>query len=587
MTFLESIFSRLDHASRAPVIREVRDGRIVSFTGDQLLGMIGQARHFLKTRGLKKGDRSALHAPNSVRWAALDLAMMAEGLIVVPLYARQAPAEVAAMLRDSTPSLIFSTDAESIAQIRAHWPVASQFASIDDAFAGEDVPLAPPYHHADTDPVAIIYTSGTSGEPKGVVLNGGNVAHVLRATNSRLDRLMMLPGDGGDGANDRMSDGFSASKPASSSAGPVPKQKRQADRVFHYLPFCFAASWISLLTFLSRNSTVTLSMDLTKLSDELKLAPPDYFINVPTLLERIRTKVEDTITERGGFAAKVFFRAKDAYIGGHKNEKRMFDSLYLSIARSMIFPPVRKSVGPNLKALISGSAPLSVETQLFFMMLGVPVLQVYGLTETTAICTMDDPRQFAPGRVGSAIPGLEMTVAENGEILARGPNIFPGYWQRPGETAKALQDGWFHTGDQGDADANGNWRITGRLKNLIILNSGHNIAPEPIEEEIAEHLPEAKQVVLVGNQRSFLTALVAVAPSNGSNHAPDQNRIRAALNAVNDGMPHYKQIRAFHVVSEPFTPESGLLTTMGKLKRDAITARFGAEIDRLYQKKPQ
>jgi long-chain acyl-CoA synthetase len=587
MTFLENIFSRLDHASRAPVIREVREGKIVSFTGDQLLGMIGQARYFLKARGLKKGDRCALHAPNSVRWAALDLAMMAEGLIVVPLYARQAAIEVAAMLKDSTPSLIFSADAESIAQIRALWPEAPDITSINDAFTREDVPLAPPYHHADTDPVTIIYTSGTSGEPKGVVLNAGNVAHVLRATNSRLDRLMMMPSAGG-GANDGASEGVSASKPAAGGlAPPAPKQKRQPDRVFHYLPFCFAASWVSLLTFFSRNSTVTLSMDLTKLSGELKLAPPDYFINVPTLLERIRTKVEDTIAERGGFAAKVFFRAKDAYIRGHKNEKRMFDSLYLSIARSMIFPPVRKSVGPNLKALISGSAPLSVETQLFFMMLGVPVLQVYGLTETTAICTMDDPRQFAPGRVGSAIPGLEMTVAENGEILARGPNIFSGYWQRPAETTRALQDGWFHTGDQGDADANGNWRITGRLKNLIILNSGHNIAPEPIEEEIAEHLPEAKQVVLVGNQRSFLTALVTVAPTNGSNHAPDQNRIQAALNAVNDGLPHYKQIRAFHAVSEPFTPESGLLTTMGKLKRDAIAARFGAEIDRLYQKKPQ
>ena len=144
-----------------------------------------------------------------------------------------------------------------------------------------------------------------------------------------------------------------------------------------------------------------------------------------------------------------------------------------------MFPEDTQKHRPELKALICGSAPLAVETQLFFMMLGIPVLQVYGLTETTAICTMDDPAAFRAGRVGPAIPGVEMKVADNGEILVRGPNVFPGYWQRPAETAKALAGGWFHTGDQGEVDASGNWRITGRLKNLIILNSGHNIAPEP------------------------------------------------------------------------------------------------------------
>ena len=142
-------------------------------------------------------------------------------------------------------------------------------------------------------------------------------------------------------------------------------------------------------------------------------------------------------------------------------------------------------IGDNLKALICGSAPLSLETQLYFMMLGIPVLQVYGLTETTAICTMDDPRHVEPGRVGPAIRGIEMKLGENDEIIVRGPNIFPGYWNRPQETAKALRDGWFHTGDQGEVDATGNWRIIGRIKNLIILGSGHNIAPEPIEDEAA------------------------------------------------------------------------------------------------------
>ncbi len=159
----------------------------------------------------------------------------------------------------------------------------------------------------------------------------------------------------------------------------------------------------------------------------------------------------------------------------------------------------------------------------------------------------------------------------------------PGYWQRPEATARRQLEsgGWFHTGDQGERDANGNWRISGRLKNLIILNSGHNIAPEPLEDALARELPEAAQVVIVGNERSFLAALVMAQPSNGLK----AERVQAALDAANIGLPHYKTIRAFHIVPEPLTIESGMLTANGKLKRDVIVARFAAEIERLFEKK--
>jgi long-chain acyl-CoA synthetase len=555
MTFLENIFDRLERTAGAAVLGEVREGKIVSVTGSELLALIQRARRFLVARGFKKGDRCALLAPNSIRWAALDLAMMAEGIIVVPLYARQAPAELAAMLKDSTPVRVCCSDAALAAEIQKLWPAAPKISLLDAVFTGDAAVPTKPFAHADSDPLTIIYTSGTSGEPKGVVLNAGNVNFMLERTGARLDDLMLQ----------------------------TKKPSGESERIFHYAPFCFAASWILLLTALSRNSVLALSTDLSKLSDELKLAAPDYFLNVPTLLERVRGKIEEAVQKRGGFAARAFSRAQQAYANRQRGQRTFADSAWLRLAGSLIFPAIRESIGVNLKALISGSAPLSPETQQFFMMLGIPVLQAYGLTETTAICTLDVPGHVVPGRVGPAIPGIEMSLGENGEILVRGPNVFPGYWQRPEATAKALEGGWFHTGDQGERDANGNWRISGRLKNLIILNSGHNIAPEPLEDALAHELPEAAQVVIVGNERSFLAALVAAQPANGLK----AERVQAALDAANAGLPHYKTIRAFHIVPEPLTIENGMLTANGKLKRDAIVARFAAEIESMYQKKPE
>jgi long-chain acyl-CoA synthetase len=187
---------------------------------------------------------------------------------------------------------------------------------------------------------------------------------------------------------------------------------------------------------------------------------------------------------------------------------------------------------------------------------------------------MDDPGHVVPGRVGPAIPAIEMKLSENDEIIVRGPNIFPGYWNRPDETAKALRDAWFHTGDQGDQDASGNWRIVGRLKNLIILGSGHNVAPEPIEDKLLQEISGAQQVVLVGNGKGYLSAIVT--------GEVNENLVQAAIDRVNAQSPHYKQVRAFHLHREPFTIDNGLLTANGKLKRDAIAAQLKSEIDELY-----
>jgi long-chain acyl-CoA synthetase len=545
MSFLEDIFAQLQVAKDTPVLQRRGDRSTVRVTGKELLQLVSKGRSFLAAKGLKKGDRCALLANNSMRWVGMDLAIMAEGLIVVPLYARQAPAELVAMMKDCSPSLICCGDLDLAHAIEQNWPDAPPRCLFEDIFETRSAVVSKP-PLAESDPVTIIYTSGTSGEAKGVVLTAGNVGHMLRCTSKRLSVLM---------------------------------EKHQGqDRVFHYLPFCFAGSWIMMLTCLQRRSRLILNTDLNKLANEMRSSEADYFLNVPALLERMRRAVDEQLWKTGGPARVIYSRAKAACMRRHEKKSRLGDRFWMALARAMIFPAIRKKmIGPKLRALICGSAPLNVETQLYFMMLGIPVLQVYGLTETTAVCTMDDPKHVEPGRVGPAIDGIEMKLGENDEIIVRGPNIFPGYWNRSQETAKVLRDGWFHTGDQGTVDRTGNWQIIGRIKNLIILGSGHNIAPEPIEDKVQQRLQEAQQVVVVGNGRGYLCAIVTGDVA--------EKRVQAAMGEVNAELPHYKQIRAFHLNDEPFSIENGLLTANGKLKRDAIAARFKAEIEEMYQMK--
>jgi long-chain acyl-CoA synthetase len=547
--FIETLFVQLQRGAGRVVLREVRGDQFVSMTGGELLGQIQRARVYLRRFGLQVGDRCAIVGANSIRWVIIDLALTAEGVIVVPLYSRQAPAELEAMMKDCQPRLLIADDAQLQKSLEDRLPSGTSSVSFDEVLEGvaaianvEPTPVA----RRDDDIVKIIYTSGTSGEPKGVCLSVGNVSFMLSRTAQRLDQLM--------------------------------RGTHEPDRVFHYLPFNFAASWIALLSFLSRESVVTLSTDLNRLADEIRLAAPHYFLNVPTLLERVRRGVDDALSKRAAPIRALFAASREAWQRQRVGRGRSFDAVWLGLSRKLIFSKIKERFGSNLRALICGSAPLSPETQQFFLMLGIQVLQVYGLTETTGICTMDDPCIPAePGYVGPAIDGIEMKIGENDEIVVRGPHIFPGYWNRPEETARALGDGWFHSGDQGEVTVRGNWRIIGRIKNLIILNSGHNVPPEPIEEKIGRLLPGAQHVVLVGNGRGYLCALVT---------GPVESAVvQSALDAVNPDLPHYRQIRNFTMLRESLTAETGLLTIMGKLRRDAINVRFAAEIDAMYSGK--
>src|SRR5712692_3696796 len=371
--FLETIFAQLQHSAGSVVLREIHEEQFVSITGREFLDQVRRVRAYLHTAGLRPGDRCALLAPNSIRWAAFDLALMAEGLIVVPLYSRQSPPELAAMMKDSEPKLLFVSDAALGDAAMQAWTREASSAPRRVLFDEVLQPSAPaqpvpdaPNPRGDADIVTIFYTSG---EPKGVCLTTANLTHMLSCTTERLDQLM--------------------------------GQTREPDRVFQYAPFNFAASWILLLSCLSRESVLTLSTDLAHLPDEIRLSAPHYFLNVPTLLERVRRGVEDAMSKRSAPVRSLFASARGAWQRRNSGRAKPFDPFRLALGRKLIFSKIKARFGPHLRALICGSAPLALETQQFFLMLGIQVLQAYGLTETTAICTLDDPRlPVEPGYVG-------------------------------------------------------------------------------------------------------------------------------------------------------------------------------------------
>src|SRR6266700_6894418 len=350
--FLQNIFEHLQRSQGRVVLREVRGEQFVSKTGAELRALVERARSWLRSTGVKPGERCGLIAANSIHWIAVDLALMAEGVVVVPLYHRQTAGELAAMLKDCQPRLILTGHAELNNALAKAWPDLPPRAMLSEIFsAAESTPaLSPTRERLDDELLTIIYTSGTSGEPKGVCLTVGNLNHMTGCTTERLDQLM----------------------------GTLSGKTTDPDRIFLYAPMNFAASWMLMLSAFSRESVLTLSTDLTKLADEIRLSEPHYFLNVPTLLERVKRGVEENIAKQAAPIRHLYTRAKEAWQHHNAGRRRAFNRFWLGLGNLLIFGKIRARFGSHLMALICGSAPLAPETQQFFLMLGIPVLQGYG-----------------------------------------------------------------------------------------------------------------------------------------------------------------------------------------------------------------
>ncbi len=554
MTFVRELCARLGAHPWWTVLVEGSGPARRSVTAGALLARAAAFRRGLHQRGVGAGDRLVLIAANSADWVACDLACFAEGVVLVPLDPRMTPAELGERARDAEPSLIVI--GEGSPHPATHPTGARREAprtSLEALGGDGPAPFEPP---ADVPPDAlatILYTSGSSGQPKGVMLSRLNLGFMLGRTEHRLERLTGLP-------------------PGS-------------DRALHYLPLCYAGSRILMLSCLLRGARVQLVADPRQIPELLSEAAPDYFLNVPLLLERFERAATSAIEARGPVPTRLLVEAKAAWVRTEDGRAGRRDRALLALADRLLFVPLRARFGPRLKALICGSAPLGEETQRFFRMAGLPVFQAYGLTETTALCTLDVEGQVRTGWVGPALPDVELRRSEEGEVLTRGPHVFCGYWGRPEETAEAFAgDGWLRTGDLGQVDGSGRWRIEGRRSALIVLQTGHKVPPEPLEEALRRALAEVSaaladaQVIALGHGRSFVSALLTP-PEHGT---LSEEQVERALAALDPTLAPYRRVRRFAVLPERFSVHNGLLTSNLKLRRREIATRYAALIDELY-----
>ena len=555
MSFVTAILERLETQPERIALAQGQGAARRELSASALATAIYRARAHLRARGLRPGDRVVLVGQNTPEWVICDLAVLAEGGVLVPFDPRAAEGEgqeLAELIADADPVLALHDEGLSLPELAQH---CHQVDALPLQELGADAPAErePPRMLPDDALATLIYTSGSSGRPKGVMLTRGNLGFMLSRTEERLGELTRLP--------------FAA------------------ERALHYLPLCYAGSRVLLLSCLLRGARLELVADPRQLGEALEPAAADYFLNVPLVLERFMRAAVGAIEAKGAVPRRLLRRARAAHQRREAGQAGLRDRATLALAERLLFRKVRARFGPRLRGLICGSAPLSPETQGFFHMLGVPVYQGYGLTETSALCTLDREGEILPGRVGPALPDVEMRRAETGEIETRGPHVFAGYWGQPAATAEAFSaEGWFKTGDLGDVDAFGRWRIGGRQSAMLVLSSGHNLPPEPLEEVLRAALieqlgPELAdvQVLVVGHGHPHAAALVAW-PSGTL--TPSQ--VHEVLDRLNSALEPKRRLHRAAVLSEPFSPENGLLTQNLKPRRGAIAARYADVIEHLY-----
>src|SRR4051794_38358353 len=537
----------------------------------------------LASLGVQTGDPVAILCGTIPEWTLADFGAFCAGATVVPVYHTNSPEECQYVLSHSGAKVILLEDAQQaakIAAVREQLPdlehvvvltgeadgaitLADLRSRGDASVADERVQAVAP-----EDAATIVYTSGTTGPPKGCVLSHANL---LFTAGTYIDRLDMR------------------------AAPPV---------IFQYLPLAHVlARMVSFVALETGGTLAFWSGDTKNLAKDIAEAEPTHIPTVPRLLEKIHTRVVGSAAAAGGAKAEIFKRAlatgeKVAQAEREGRKVNPLDKLRHAAGDKLALSKVRDALGPNNPVLITGAAPIGTEVIEFFYACGVPVLEGYGMTETCAAATLNTLREVQVGSVGRPLPGTEVSLGEDGEILMRGPHIFLGYHRNEEATAEIMEDdGWLHSGDLGEI-VDGFVRITGRKKDLIITSSGKNVSPEMLESALRE-TRWISQAIAAGDRRSYLVALVTLDPDEiprlaaEAGVAPDpetmasDEKVRDVIwkdiDAVNQKFARIEQIKRFAILPRDLSQEDGELTPTLKVKRSVVYEKFGPDVDALYE----
>jgi len=526
-------------------------------------------------------------AGTRVEWTVSDLGIAFAGAVAVPIYQSNTPEECQFILENSSAVLVFAEDQKQLAKLQKEkarlpkihhvilmegegdgsWVLSLEQLKARGREQKKSVPgeLEQRIQGGKRDDLAtILYTSGTTGVPKGVMITNDNMIFASEC----LSNAGVLTHD---------------------------------DAHLLFLPFAHSFAQVIKCAWFGIGFTQIYAESVDKLVDSASETAPTILAGVPRIFEKAFNSVVAGGMASPGLAGTLFRMAMREFelYAKERSEGRSYSSFAFALAKRLVFPKVRdklrKRFGGRIDRFVSGGAPLARKIAYFFDLLGFQVLEGYGLTETIAITSINLPRAIHIGTVGRAFPGVEVKIAEDGEILERGRQIMRGYLGLPDATAEVIdKDGWFHTGDIGEIDKDGYLKITDRKKDLIKTSGGKYIAPQAIENALKTGSELISQVVVIGDKRKYVAVLVTVTEAEAkklsgaasyaeaAGHPSVKGRVQEVIDKLNQSLPSYETIKRFHILERDFSQETGEMTPTLKVKRKAATQKYKKEIDAMY-----
>ncbi|HXI14421.1 MAG TPA: long-chain fatty acid--CoA ligase [Thermoanaerobaculia bacterium] len=589
---LNDIFTLTTATPRAAAMKYKKDGSWVDITVPELADTVRYLSTGLRVMGVKPDDRVAILSENRPEWTMSDFAILAAGAVSVPIYPTLLGWQIEYIINDSGAVVLIASSAEQLEKIhdiRGHCPSIQQVIvceQLENLPSGTQtfqsvVASGRKYEAKEgrvrfdellrsrtaSDLATLVYTSGTTGNPKGAMLTHGNIAENAVST------AQLMP-------------------------------MRPGDIALSILPLSHILERTADFAFLYRGGCVAYAESVLKVGENLQEVKPDLFAAVPRLFEKMQAKIMDGVAMQPASKQKIFKWAltiAKARLPYRIENKSLPLTLKIksAIADKLVFRKIHEKLGGRVRFVISGGAPLSAELAAFFIGAGVEILEGYGLTETSPVIAINTMKHRKIGTVGRVIPGVEVKIAEDGEILSRGPHIMKGYFNNPEATAQAIDsDGWFHTGDIGLLDDEGFLKITDRKKDIIINAYGKNIAPQPLEG-LLKSSPLIGTPVLIGDRRRYLVALLVpnfeklerdarekgIAFSSRDELVGDSRVIamfQTEIDRFNMNLDRQEKVRRFALLPSDFSIESGEITPSMKVKRKVVDEKFKALIDEMY-----